>query len=216
MSQVFGRYTVIKEAMQRGLQRYVVCQCDCGTVREVRWESLRSGGSKSCGCLRRDIHRVHDLSSHKYYRIYKQIIRRCYDESNSKYKYYGGRGIRVCDDWKDGLNGMRAFLRWVDEQLISASGREIDRIDNDGNYEPSNCRLSDRKGQNRNTRSNTFVEFNGQRMLFIECFERHGNRSIPYNVAWARHYSGWSVADAISKPYMRKRLGRQLNTGVSA
>jgi hypothetical protein len=147
---------------------------------------------------------IHGLGKHPLYGTYKQMMARCFDPSSKKYKFYGGRGISVCDEWKNAESGLQAFIQWADKNGRTA-GLELDRIDNSEDYSPGNCRFSNRQTQNRNTRSNTRISFNGEEMLFIECFERFGKRDIPYNTAWTRFYKGWSVEDAISKPLQRRR-----------
>ena len=138
----FGRFFVMSRARNnaRGSAMWN-CRCDCGVERVVLGASLRSGNTNSCGCLNREItsrvNTKHGLSNHVLYNRWESIVQRCTNPNDKKYKYYGGRGIVICDGWR---NDFKAFYDWCldngyDEKL------ELDREDNDGNYEPSNCRF---------------------------------------------------------------------------
>lgn len=134
------------------------CLCDCGNITEVPLSYLKSGHTKSCGCLRIGKHKTHNLCDTRLYSIYYGILKRCYNKNHSFYYNYGGRGISVCKDW---LYNFENFYYWAikngyQENLM------IDRIDNDKGYCPENCRWVDRKTQNSNTRRNKFFTFNGQ------------------------------------------------------
>jgi hypothetical protein len=118
-----------------------LCRCDCGTSKIVTVSNLRSGSTVSCSCHRRDVlttvHTTHGLSNNKLFRNFLSMVTRCTNPKSSHWHRYGGRGIRVCDEW---LNDPAAFVRWGMENGY-APGLQIDRIDNDGNYEPGNCRF---------------------------------------------------------------------------
>jgi len=133
-----------------------LCRCDCGTEREVLRSSLRAGVSRSCGCLTREttskVRFKHGSGYDDYrYRLWKMIRNRCYRTSSKDYPHYGGRGIRVYEPWQD-------FIRFRDDldRLIGPrpEGMTLDRINNDGNYEPGNIRWSSRVDQAWNRRSN--------------------------------------------------------------
>ena len=121
------------------------------------------GKSCSCGCKRKS-HLIHNLCRTRLYHIHEHIKQRCYVENTPNYKNYGGRGIIMCDEWR---NDFKVFYDWA-----MANGYKddltIDRIDNDGNYEPSNCRWTDNKTQSRNRRSNIWITYKGATHLLSD------------------------------------------------
>ncbi len=158
--QKFGRLLVLYDSGERKGRKVVwVCLCACGNFTEVKSDSLGSGRTKSCGCFMIDqtkkanignkysIKHGDALSSKKsrLYTIWSHMKERCSNPNDKKYRRYGGRGIKVCDDWRDNYS---AFKSWA----ISNGYRDdltIDRIDNDGNYEPSNCQFITRSENSR-------------------------------------------------------------------
>jgi hypothetical protein len=144
----FGRLVAVRRTVR--VVSVWMCQCDCGRVRKVTLGKLRSGVTRSCGCLKTDETRrrnfKHGMSGTRIYDIWGGMMKRCYSKNGSRYKDWGGRGIRVCERWHHFPN----FLEDMKEGY--ASHLTLDRIDNDGNYEPSNCRWATVSMQNSNTR----------------------------------------------------------------
>ena len=151
--QVFGRLKVLGISHRTEYKKIMwFCECACGNSKIVQGNHLVNGAIQSCGCLLIETTRKKNLShgesETKLYRRWKGMRERCYYTKHKSYEYYGGRGIEVCDEWKDSFVNFKewAMRNGFKEEL------SIDRIDNDGNYEPSNCRWVTHKEQMNNTR----------------------------------------------------------------
>ena len=166
----FGRLVAIREnGRTRQGQAMWLCQCDCGNTKTIASSSLVNGLTVSCGCYNREKtikqnHKHGNAHRHKKTKLYEvwcSMIKRCENPNDNGYKYYGGRGIKVCDEWHE----YEPFMKWALENGYKEHDRPldctIDRIDVDGNYEPSNCRWADWKTQMNNTRrSKNYVKRN--------------------------------------------------------
>lgn len=162
----FGRLKVIGRAGCQGSKATWFCECECGATKVVLGESLRNGRSRSCGCLRRGLSSrcmtTHGMSGTRPYQIWQNMIRRCSDSTLSSYWRYGGRGISVCPRWRVFENFWRDMDKGYEDSLT------IDRIDNDGNYEPGNCRWATPSEQSRNKESSLLIEYQGTKLPLIE------------------------------------------------
>lgn len=201
--QRFGRLVVTGHAGTRGISRnhYWTCACDCGAAKTVQGTALRDGTTRSCGCLQRetaraagDRTRTHGMSKSTTYIIWKTMIQRCTNPHAKDYGRYGARGITVCEQWRT-FNG---FLADMGER---PAGLTLDRRGNDGNYEPGNCRWVTATVQNRNQRSNVFLEHAGQRLTIAEWAQRTGINPITLQ-SRVRKY-GWDVQRALTTPVQR-------------
>ena len=162
----FGKLNVLSYTGQTGRRRTMwKCRCDCGNVVEVESTHLRSGHTKSCGCITREnarkLNYKNGFSNTRLNTAYRNMLTRCYRETDDMYHLYGGRGIKVCDKWLPANNGFVNFCEWA----ISHGYNEhltLDRIDNDKGYSPDNCRWADKFQQANNKRNNYKLRINGE------------------------------------------------------
>lgn len=152
--QKFGRLTALYRLHNIEGRTKWLCICDCGNFAEVMTYSLSTGHAKSCGCYQND-RLIESLATHykchtKLYKVWSSMKKRCYNKKCNSYKNYGARGIAVCDEWK---HNFQTFHDWAMDNNYQ-EGLSIDRINVDGNYEPNNCRWTDRTTQNRNRTNN--------------------------------------------------------------
>ncbi len=168
LGQRFTRLLVIRrDGFNKWKNAKWLCKCDCGKEVSVYSSSLRKGITMSCGCYGRDVNTTHGLRKDgKYdseYRIWAGMKDRCYNYNNPQYKDYGGRGISVCDRWRYN------FENFITDMCMKPTVKHtLDRIDNDGNYEPSNCRWATRKEQNSHTRKTRLLEHDGRKMILAD------------------------------------------------
>lgn len=148
---VFGRLTVSSQAESKNKRKHWLCRCSCGGQKTVSTNGLKTGAVKSCGCLAIEhsalLNKKHGLHKTPEYKVWQGIKRRCYFKSSRNFKYYGGRGITMCSEW---VKSFESFLKDVGHR--PSKQHSIDRIDVNGNYEPSNCRWSLVSTQRHNTR----------------------------------------------------------------
>lgn len=199
----YGRLLVLlEESGQAGEKKKYVCECECGNKVMVFKENLLSGHTRSCGCLKEEIikagaHTIHGLSRTRLYRIWKDMRRRCNNPSRINYHRYGGRGIKVCDDWnKDFI----CFYRWAIDNGYDDT-LSIDRIDNDSGYFPENCRWVSNTQQANNRRSNRLLECNGEIHTISEWALETG---LKQSVIESRLNLGWDVKRILNTPVREK------------
>lgn len=194
--QVFGRWTVIRK--DDNMYLYWVCKCSCGKVKSVYGPSLNKGKSKSCGCLMAELvsgrTKTHGYSKgRREYNIFKGMVNRCYDERYYQFDRYGGRGIIVCDRWR------YSFQNFIND-MGDSPGKEysLDRIDVNGNYEPSNCRWATWTQQQNNRSNNTLLTFNGRTLTQSQWEKETGICQKMISQRIRKH--GWSVERALTQP----------------
>lgn len=168
VGQKFGKLTVIARAENKGKATLWLCECDCGNKITVRPYDLKTGKTKSCGCYSSifiSLSKIkHGKSGTRIYNIYGKIKQRCLNVKDPKYYCYGGRGISICDEWK---NDFKAFYDWAISNGY-ADNLTIDRIDVNGNYEPFNCRWVTLKEQANNKQNTLFVNYQGKTHTLLE------------------------------------------------
>jgi len=179
-----------------------VCECECSATCTVDGCSLRSGNTKSCGCLARDrsILRstTHGKAKLPEYRIWSGIISRCLNPTRDRYRYYGARGITIAPEWR---NDFTKFLEHVGPR--PSPKHEIDRIDNNGHYEPGNVRWVTHRENCRNKRGNRIVEYDGQSRTLVEWAEILG---VSHKLVSSRiNALGWDPVRALTTPAAKRR-----------
>lgn len=177
-----------------------LCQCDCGSTTEARACHLKSGHTQSCGCSgsrtsAAERFSTHGLGKSREYKSWAHIVRRCTNPNNPAFADYGGRGITVCDEWR---HNFQTFYDHVSVLPHSGEkGYSIDRIFNNGNYEPGNVKWSTAKEQSRNTRANVMLTHNDK----IQCVADWAKElDIPSAVLHKRLLRGWSAQKTLATP----------------
>lgn len=204
----YGRLTIVEYVGRiKNYQIVMRCKCDCGTMsKDVILSNLKSGITTSCGCVHKE--RVKDaLTKHGYaksrlYNVWALMKDRCYNERNKYYKDYGGRGIKVCEEWRCSFE---SFQEWAHNNGYK-EGLSIDRVDVNGCYEPDNCRWATAKEQARNKRNNIMLKIGGRVAPLSEWAEI---LNLPYHTIHMRLRNGWDVVPALTTPVnaYRKRSG---------
>jgi len=160
--------------------------CDCGNEHIATIDSVKRELTKSCGCFYH-----HGMVGTPEYKSWAGMIQRCTNAKDKRYTEYGGRGISVCDEWIS----FKAFYSSMGDK--PGENYSIDRIDNNGNYEPGNCRWATKTQQSRNTRSNVIIKYNGETKCLKEWSETLG---LGYKALWYRINCGWTVERAFTTP----------------
>lgn len=179
-----------------------LCQCECGKTTAATSNMLRSGNTRSCGCLRSNAMKekmtTHGLQPYPEYSVWSKMKQRCANPKDKAYKYYGGRGITVHPLWENSF-----------ELFISDMGRRptakhsIDRVDNNRGYEPGNCRWATRAEQMRNYSRNVVVTYQGLTKTVVDWATYLG---VSYSALTSRFYRGWDAERAFTQPYRGGRI----------
>ncbi len=215
----YGRWLVVNNDpdIRTKKRRSVICKCSCKeqTIREVSLVDLKMGKSNSCGCLQREMaskaNITHGLTKHPLYNIWGLMVGRCYNKKGLQYKDYGGRGISVCDEWK---YKPELFIKWCLDNGWE-KGLEIDRENNDGNYEPNNCRFVTSQTNIINMRLIQENNTSGYRGVFYHKNKKSYVCQIGYNKKYILSQSGFKTAQdaalARDKFIIREGLPHKLN-----
>ena len=204
----FGKLTVIKldhrEIRNDGKRnRYFnhwLCQCECGNECIIIGNYLKKGSTISCGCYRKELSKnklyKHGLSNTRLHKIWSGIKQRCYAKYSKDYKNYGQRNIIMCDEWK---NDFKKFYDWAIDNGYK-DNLTIDRIDNDGNYEPNNCRWATLEEQANNMRNNHLLTFNNKTQTMSQWAKEY---NMSKYLLQHRIASNWSVERALTTPIQK-------------
>ena len=211
----FGKLIVLK---YEGNRNYL-CKCDCGKEKIIKADHLLYGKTKSCGCLVKECRSryTHNKSKTRLYRIWRNMRNRCYWKKHPQFYLWGGKGVIVCDEWK---NNFLNFYNWAINNGYNET-MTIDRIDGDGDYCPENCRWVSMKEQANNTKNVRFFEYNGERGT-IWFFSKKYN--VSEKLMRSRIQQGWTIKDAIETKklnpmhflkYVKAPLYLEERTGLS-
>ena len=185
----FGRLVVTGRSEKKGSNgdAYWECRCDCGNSKTVSMTALNRGYTKSCGCLKRELLQNNRHKDRRLYQVWQDMKQRCFNPRNKFYHRYGGRGITVCSEW---LEDYDVFYNWAMQNGYQR-GLQIDRINGDGNYEPSNCRWATPKVNTDNRDATKMLTYNGKTQSLTD----------------------WSRETGVPLTTIRQRLSRGLSEG---
>ena len=202
IGRVFGKLTVISKSNKTNKFKNVYwnCLCDCGKEKIILGGSLVKGSTQSCGCLQKErvrkAHTKHGLVGTVEYQAWLNMKARVFNKNNKRHKDYGGRGIGIYEGWID------SFEKFLEDMGPCPPKHSLDRIDNDGDYTPDNCRWATRREQDLNRSNNHLVELNGEILTLTEWSEKLG---IDRNTLGERiNRYGWSVEKALTTPVMKR------------
>ena len=200
LGKKFHRWKVLKNN-----NKIILCECECGNVKDVLKGNLTSGKTKSCGCLAKELIKKRLSTSAslnpKLYGVYYAMRNRCYNNKNKSYKNYGAKGVIVCEEW---LSDYEIFYKWSLEKGY-AEGLTIERINYDGNYGPENCKWATRTEQGRNKSNNTLLKLKGETKTLVEWSEIIGVHRETLN---RRYRKNWSEEEMFYKPSWKRRDAR--------
>lgn len=212
--QKFGRLTLIERVENNKFNQVQwKCRCDCGKEVIVKAYSLTTGQTKSCGCLKKEQNYIniakvkHNMTNTRLYNIWRDMKSRCLNPNNKRHKFYFDKGITVCDEWK---NDFMNFYNWA----INNGYRDnltIDRINNNGNYEPKNCRWATITEQNNNQSNNIRIKYNESEYTLSEL-------SKIYNIKRATLYDrikrGWTIDEALNRKVAKRNRVKSVSFNV--
>lgn len=197
----FGRLTVLKfHSVNENYATFWLCRCSCGTEKPIRRSNLTNGSAKSCGCLNAELVKERATKSslggrvkdERIYNIWQSMRQRCYYRKSTEFHRYGARGISVCAEWSE----YASFKKWALKNGYKDS-LSIDRIDNDGDYRPENCKWSTPTEQANNRRNSLLIEFSGKNQTLAQWSKE---TKIHYSCLYGRMISGWDVEKMLTTP----------------
>ena len=204
--QKFERLKVIRYAGTKKGCALWECQCKCGKKIITKGKYLRNGDTKSCGCLIKELaiermkqrNTTHGMRNTRLYAIWHGMKQRTLEQTNKAYENYGGRGIEICEEWKN----FEKFKQWALKNGYE-DGLTIDREDNNGDYCPENCRWATYKTQANNRSNNVLIEYNGETKTVSQWAEEKGIRNDTLRLRLKRR---WSIAKALETPARKKKV----------
>lgn len=207
----FGRLTAVE--FIPGPRPHWSCKCDCGNITTASYSKLHTGHTKSCGCYMLEVSKkngeanfTHKMSHHPLYHTWVNMIARCYHPDRPDYPYYGGRGIQVCERWRESPEN------FIVDMSPRPPNTTLERTDVNGNYGPDICIWATRKAQARNRRNNVLLTFKGETKYMTDWCEELG---INQSTLSCRLSRGWSVEDALTKTaidYRKSTRGKTIDS----
>lgn len=195
----FGRLVAVLPTRKQGNRLSWLCRCDCGNLTITNASNLRSGNTTSCGCFHMERlvsdHQTHGRSTSVIYRNWATMIQRCKNPNMHNYERYGGRGIKVCDEWQQSFGSFYDYVSVLPG--FGEVGRTLDRIDNDGEYVPGNVRWATSTEQGRNQRKSILLTYDGKTQHIADWADEIG---IGYRTLKSRLRYGWSVEQVLGTP----------------
>lgn len=213
----YGKLIVLEYSYTKAKKRYWKCQCDCGSIVYIPTINLTSGNTKSCGCLKHEIksNYIHGKQKTRLYHIWQGMKSRCLNPNSIKFKNYGGRGIKICEEWK---NNFMSFYNWAIENSYNTNKtraeQTLDRINNNDDYKPSNCRWTTHSQNCRNRNNNAYLTKDGVSKTIVEWSEELNlNSKIIYERA--KKYT--DINDILSQENLtrKKHLSNTGEFGIS-
>ena len=191
----FGRLVTLGPLKSKNGSVVWLCQCDCGNTAKVKSSFLVEGVTQSCGCIRRErgaLNKTHGMRHTPEYNVWNAIKHRCNNPNTKCFESYGGRGIKMCDRW---LSSFENFIE--DMGRRPTPKHSVERSDNNGNYEPTNCYWATAEVQRRNTRRSRIIEFRGERLNLVDAAKKY---NLEVRTLWHRLKIGWPVEKALLTP----------------
>lgn len=197
----YNRLTVIGFSERIGKNYYWNCVCDCGNTKIIVVQSgqLKNGGTKSCGCWNLERVTKHNLDGNPIYHVFNSMKSRCYSIKNRSYLDYGGRGVKICDEW---LDDVVKFVEWSNINGYE-EGLSIDRIDVNGNYEPSNCRWVDDYVQANNKTDNTSITYNSETRNLCQWADLYNLKRA--TLCYRLYIANWDIHKALTTPLQKNQ-----------
>jgi hypothetical protein len=189
-----NRLQIISEPIKKGKEWMVFAQCQCGSVKEYRLRYIKTGHTKSCGCILK----THGLTKHPLFKVWQSMKERCYNVNHTAYKNYGARGITICEEW---LLDVEEFINWGLKNGWG-KGLELDRRSNDGAYDPDNCRFVTPKVNARNRRSTININYGGVTKPLVEWAEEY---NLPIGLIRNRLKRGWDTERVLTRPISKNK-----------
>ena len=187
-----------------------ICRCKCGVVKSVYGFMLKNGNSKSCGCLRDELAKkratTHGMTKTREHRSWGSMIQRCENPNHIAFNNYGGRGIKVCKEWRE------SFDVFLSDMGFRPQGETIDRIDTNGDYCKENCRRADESQQKNNRRDNKIIEHNGISYTLSNLARKY---QLTYNILQKRIASGMDIDRALAMPIRKTNRYHDPVTSIS-